>query len=368
MRSGLVLTAALVALAACQRDQDKAPVAPAPDAAPTTVGAATVLSGRPEQRTFRDWRAACDNGALCFAFAPSVQPDAGWLRLSLAPDARAAPVVMVGLWSPGAEGLNPAADLTLAIDGRAFVAARVEDADQPIARFAGPDVVPVVRALAAGKRAVLSAGGQEIELSLAGAAAAMLWIDERQGRLATPNALIRVGERPTATTPPALPRITAAPAVDQTGLGSENPTLPAAIEALPAVKRCRHETSWNEYVRREVFSARLEDRKELWAVPCFAGAYNLGVQVFVTGAGGRDPLPVAFPTALGTPTDTVVNAEYDPATRTLSAFNKGRGIGDCGVAQRWTWTGAAFVLKDQSEMHECMGVPADLWPTLWRTR
>ena len=64
-------------------DHDDA-AAPA-SAAATDRPAGDVLSARPEQRAFRDWRAACDNGAACLAFAPSTLPDQGWLRLSLAP-------------------------------------------------------------------------------------------------------------------------------------------------------------------------------------------------------------------------------------------------------------------------------------------
>jgi len=368
MRRLTALAATAVLLAACGQSEDASAPEAAPRAPAATPETGVVLSARPEQREFRDWRAACDNGAACFAFAPSTAPDAGWLRLSLAPQADTAPEVMIGLWAPGAEGLSPTAPLVLTIDGERFTTGRIEDADQPMGRVAASDAVQVVRALAAGKSAAISAGSQTVPLSLAGASAAMLWIDERQGRLETPGALVRVGDRPASTRPPELPQVTPAPAVDQAGFGDEGQTLPAAIEALPAVKACHEETAWNEYVQKAVLSARLAPDRELWAVPCFAGAYNLGLAVYVTGPGGRDPVPAALPTAEGETTDTVVNAEYDPATRSLSGFNKGRGLGDCGIAQRWVWNGRGFALAEQSEMRECAGVPPDLWPSLWRSR
>lgn len=359
--------AALVVLAGCQQGTDE-PARPTPPQQQAAPSETPVLSARPESRAFRDWRATCDNGAACTAFAPSTEPDQGWLRLAMASDADAAPDVRIGLWSPGEEGLAPAAPLTLTIDGRAFVARRIAGADLPTAQIAGSDAMAVVRALAAGRQAAIVAGSRSVDLSLSGAAAAMLWIDERQGRLDTPGALVRTGDQPRRALAPDLPTVAPGPAVDQAGFGGEAPTLPAAIEALPSVKACREETAWNPYVQKAVTSARLGPDREMWAVPCFAGAYNLGQQVFVTGPGGRDPAPVAFPTASGAPTDTVVNAEYDPGTRTLSAFNKGRGLGDCGIAQSWVWTGTAFVLKAEREMRDCAGVPSDLWPTLWRTR
>lgn len=367
MRRWTTLAAAAVLLAACSGREDAATPAGSPAASASPAAPAPVLSAQPEQRAFRDWRATCDNGAACFAFAPSTEPDAGWLRLSLAPEADAAPDVVIGLWSPGADGLSPTAPLALTIDGQRFTTRRMENADRPMGRVAAADATTIVRAIAAGKTAAISAGGQTVPLSLAGAAATMLWIDERQGRLETPNALVRVGDRPASTRPPELPRVTAGPAVDQAGFGDEGQTLPASIEALASVKTCRQETAWNDNVQKAVLSARLAPDRELWAVPCFAGAYNLGLSVYVTGPGGADPAPAALPVAEGGTTDTVVNAEYDPATRSLSGFNKGRGLGDCGIVQRWVWNGRGFTLAEQSEMRDCSGVPADLWPTLWRS-
>jgi hypothetical protein len=368
MRIGLLLAAIAVAAAGCQKESEKDQPAAAPLQNPSAPEAATVLSNRPERRVFRDWSVTCDNGAACVAFAPSVQADAGWLRLGLAAESRAAPEVLIGLRPMGQAGVSADAPLVLTIDGRAFTTERLADADIPIGRVAGPDAAAVVRALAAGERAVVSVAGEAAPLSLAGAAATMVWIDERQGRLDTQGALVRVGDQPALTRAPALPQLLAAQPADQTGFGGDDPVLPPAIEALPAVQQCRQETAWNTYVQKAVFSARLGPNQELWAAPCFAGAYNLGFKVFVTGPRGQSPAPVAFPTASGAPTETVVNAEYDPETRVLSAFNKGRGIGDCGIVQSWVWSGRAFVLREEREMRDCGGVPADLWPTLWRTR
>ena len=132
MRGLTALAAAAALLAACDREETLAP-----EAAPaTSAEAATgvILSARPEQRRFRDWRAACDNGAACFAFAPSSEPDAGWLRLSVAAEADATPDVVIGL-SPGADGLSSTTPLVLTIDGERFTTRRI-DAEAPMGRLA----------------------------------------------------------------------------------------------------------------------------------------------------------------------------------------------------------------------------------------
>ena len=229
-------------------------------------------------------------------------------------------------------------------------------------------------ALAQGKVMIIR-GASTQEVSLHGAAAALLWIDEKQGRLDTPAALIRRGDRPAALVPvaPPLPTVTHAPAVDQAGFGDQNQRLPAALRARTEVGDCLKESAMPA-VSDMVMSARLDARTELWAVPCGSGAYNVTHNWYLTGPGGRDPRPAILAGSEGPGSDTVmpdnatVNGAYDPKTRTLSAFAKARGIGDCGAAQTWAWTEQGFTLTQESIMGECAGVPSDLWPVTWRTR
>ena len=218
-------------------------------------------------------------------------------------------------------------------------------------------------------------GASTLAVSLNGAAAALLWIDEKQGRLNTPTALIRRGDRPASTVPvaPPLPTVTPAPAVDQGGFGDVNQRVPAALRARTEVGTCLKESAMPA-VSDMVMSARLDARTELWAVPCGSGAYNVTHNWYLTGPDGRDPRPAILAGTAGPgadpvmPDNSTVNGAYDPKTRTLSAFAKGRGIGDCGSAQTWAWTGDRFVLTQESTMGECAGVPSDLWPVAWRTQ
>jgi hypothetical protein len=94
----------------------------------------------------------------------------------------------------------------------------------------------------------------------------------------------------------------------------------------------------------------------------------MGHDWYVTGPGGQDPRPATLASADGKPSNGTVNGGYSADTRTIDAFSKGRGLGDCGVASTWTWTGRTFVLTRESTMEDCEGIPADVWPTTWRTR
>lgn len=358
----LIWTAAIAAvLAACSGDKPAAAAGEPAEAAPASQAAAAAASGRPESRAFSDWKAVCDNGGRCMTW--SGMGTGGWLaiRLDAGPDAR--PEIAMDL------SAISSVPIRLVIDGRP------QDLTAPAAdevgfRVPAADVPATLARLASAREIKLVAPEMDGEIPSAGASAAMLWIDERQGRLGTTTALIRKGDRPASAVPaaPALPAVVAAPAISQSGFGDEGQTLPAALEALPAVKACRAETSFNADISKAVMSARLDASTELWAVPCFAGAYNMGHDWYVTGPGGRDPRAATLPSASGEPSSGTVNGGYDPGTRTISAFSKGRGLGDCGVASTWTWTGRTFVLTEESSMEDCEGVPADFWPTTWRTR
>lgn len=354
-----------MALAACgPTDQPAAASIPGQ----TSEAAAQSSTARSESRSFRDWLAICDNTNDCVAFGPASE-GTGWVRVGSAPGPDGARTVSVGFWPSSGEGLT--GPITLTLDGRRHVAAPVSGDHDPVgvAEVAPAEAPTVVSGLAAGRTLTLAGGGETVAMSLSGAAAAMLWIDERQGRLDTPTALVRKGTRSVASVPgPATaPRVIAAPPIAQTGFGDSDQTLPPALEAVAAVKACRAETG-DGVVSHEVMSARLDATTELWAVPCFVGAYNVGHDWYLTGPGGRNPRAVSLASASGESGAGTINGGYDPDARTISAFAKGRGIGDCGTASTWTWTGRDFVLSAETAMTECWGVPADYWPTTWRTR
>ena len=317
-----------------------------------------------ETKTFRDWFAVCDNGNDCMAFGPAAQEGAtGWVRVHMPPGPDARPDVMAGFW-PGSGEFGQAA-VKVSIDGRTLPVERWRPGDQDVALS---DPAAAVAALVVGRSMTLGAAGETQAMNLNGAAAALLWIDERQGRLDTVTALVSKGARPATAVPPAppLPRVSAGAAVTQANLEIA-PSMSAGLAARADVAACRE--AWNPVSFEEGLSrARLDERTELWGVACGSGAYNFTTRYFLTGPNGSAPRPLVLRGAAGEADEELVNSEYDPTTRTLSQFSKGRGIGDCGTASTWTWTGRAFVLSEETVMRECWGAGADRWPTTWRSR
>lgn len=354
-------------LAACS-PADQAPAASVPAQATASDPGAPASAALSESRKFRDWLAVCDNVNDCVAFGPASE-GTGWVRVGSAPGPDGARTVTVGFWPSGGDGLT--GPITLTLDGRRHIATPVAGDHDPVstAEVRAADAAAAASDLAGGRTLTLAAGGETVPISLSGAAAALLWIDERQGRLDTVTALVRKGPRPATSVPgaPAAPPVVAAAPIAQTGFGDTGQTLPPALEAVPAVKACRAETGGTG-LSDAVMSARLDASTELWAVPCFAGAYNIGHDWYLTGPNGRNPRAVSLQSADGESGAGTINGGYDAGARTLTAFSKGRGIGDCGTASTWTWTGRAFVLSAETAMTECWGVPVDYWPSTWRTR
>ena len=373
------MAAATVLLAACGNGEARTAGGTGASLA-SPVQAAAVKS---ESRQFRDWYAVCDNGNACVAYTGGV---AAWVRVGMDAGPQAQPTIHFGLWPDGGEESH-GAPISLVIDGRRHATTPGPD-DTSSAVIPTSEVRTVLAELAAAKAVSLVSGDQTAELPTAGVSASLLWFDERQGRLDTTTALIRRGQRAASVVPsaPALPVIAAAAAISQTGFTTSldpmntddddnNAVAPAALEALPAVKQCRENTAFNEYLGKAVTASRLDASTELWGIPCDSGAYNVSYAYFLTGAGGANPRPVSFPAADGKPIEGaegadewLINPAYDPTTRTLSAFAKARGLGDCGVAQTWTWTGRAFALSREQVMSDCFGMVSDFWPTTFRSR
>jgi Protein of unknown function (DUF1176) len=53
------------------------------------------------------------------------------------------------------------------------------------------------------------------------------------------------------------------------------------------------------------------------------------------------------------------NPSFDAAKKTMHMGHKGRGMGDCGVAGQWTWTGKDFMLTRFWNKPDCDGQPFD---------
>ncbi len=308
-------------------------------------------------KTFQDWTVGCDNGRACHAVAlmPEDWPDdALTMSVRRGPEAGAQPVVAFEL---GADG-NASA---VSADGKRL-AARLVGADGET-RVAAADTAAVIGALRSAARVqLLGADGKSLgTVSLRGASAALLYMDEQQRRIGTATALVRRGTGAPALPPP-LPVVTAPP------VSSARPTMLSAA-AVKALRR-KHGCEIGEVGGPdEAESAALTAGETLLLLACGSGAYNVSYVPFIVRRGGRaeiapfDHRP-GWWAEEGKP--MLVNAGWDKARGLLGSFSKGRGLGDCGTTSEYAWDGRAFRLVEQAEMDECRG--SRDYITTWRAK
>jgi hypothetical protein len=270
----------------------------------------------------------------------------------------------------------------IAVDGSPIDGVETPRQGQPVPDFGylrtilmNREISPFVEALRRGSRLQMATdNGQTGEVSLDGAMAALLFIDDQQGRVDTVTALARPGPRPAAAVPPApsLPLVRSQPAPADASVGRGVAAL-AGGWAREAAERCALDEP-DVSVEPELL-APLSGGHILIAVGCGRGAYNFESTFAIARAGtpprveaARFELPPVDSVGPGGASDSLTNGHFDPAGARLVFFAKGRGLGDCGSSGAYVWTGASFELAEWRSMPECRGVPEPLWPALWQSR
>lgn len=318
-------------------------------------------------KTFRDWMVICDNTRVCAAFGFSTSPGDGFLKIERQPGPGGKLEAGLALFPfgdepPPADGWTVKADGVVLFDDLTF-----EVGEWGATRvFGGEDAVRLVAAARdASTLTVEGPGGLTSDIVLSGSSASLRFIDDQQGRAGLTDALAARGDGSPgmAATPPVMPVISVPATPDQSGLPTR---LPAFMANLQKHEDCDSLGSPEDF---PPIKARLAPDLILWGGICSSGAYNFSYKFFTSDQRGGNVKELSFPYAPGSEeNDTVyvTNADFDPDSLTMTAFEKGRGLGDCGSILSWVWNGEAFVLLRQDIMPDCRGVGAEYWPTLYR--
>jgi hypothetical protein len=327
-------------------------------------------------RAIKDWVGGCDNTRHCSALGlaaedaevytllqfergPAADDEVRQIRLRVDRDVSRASAWV--LRADDAELLQ-------------FSAAQLVDADSgPGIDFliTDPDELAAMMGAMRGADTLTLVSDGEVAgvISLSGASAVMLWIDEQQQRLGTPSALVRRGDRALDAMPAPAP----APRLVAQATASE--LQDAAVANLST--RVRQTLEADSCEEQEADSPLRDSAwsigdRQLVQLSCYSGAYNFGSSWFLVAADGtvqalRFPIPASDGSGRMETTEDLVNAGFDASTGVLDSFSKGRGIGDCGSSGRWAWDGRSFQLMHYQLMNDCRGVSSDLWPVLWRS-
>jgi Protein of unknown function (DUF1176) len=315
-----------------------------------------------ELKVYRDWIVGCDNITSCHATsldpeAPGAEPSSdAWggalISVKRDPAERSAVNVAISLIS----GLDEGSDVTVAqlmVDDRKWdISFRYE---KGVINLAPRSDGSVVRELLAGKTLYLLDQKGEVvaSASLIGLREALRHIDTVQKRAGTPAAIIEKGHK-AFTGPAALPPYPTIQVPDPT---AKPPTRlnPAADEQARAFHKCR---APEDVMRRlEIKYARLDRSSTLAIIPalCGTGAYNSTVRIAIVDNNGGIVTPRFDMRKAGGKPDQFINGWWDASSGLLSSYAKSRGLGDCGLFERYAWDGERFRLAEREEMTECRG-------------
>ena len=322
------------------------------------LGALMATGAQAASRSFQDWTVVCDNTRECsaFGFSEDSVGDRPFLHVRRLAAAGAPPLIRLVL--VGESG--PATPWAVQVDGRPVpgVAPQAEgDADVVLTPA---QALALLAAIRDGQRLTLAPGRSDVLLT--GAAAALRWMDDQQRRAGTVTALVAKGAKPASTVPapPPVPLVRPGPVVSQANLPDKAP---------PGMRSRLGEDC--DAQQRQDFSpivARLSPGVILYGELCYLGAYNEIYAFMLADEQGGHIRRAQIPNLDGSATHLLMNVSFDAETQTLSNFEKGRGIADCGGVNSWIWDGKAFRISDQIEMPACRGLSAEDWPVLFRSR
>lgn len=300
-------------------------------------------------RSFKDWTAACDPGGFCSANTVS-QPESGKTNgdyvLSVGRHVEQS-YWEVSFATVGVASADQWGEFTVKVDGHPQVFSLPNEVGAygqgNRFYFLGEGAQAVMDRFMSGTGTTVAFTDRtqqklQANFSLSGLTAALIWIDEQQGRLGS--------ERVASAAPYGLVPIYA-------GEGTA-PDIPLALlDRHRADPDCQ---PLEELANgRDIVVDDLGEGSTVYLLPCQSGAYNFAQKVYVGSAGDYfDPQYFAdFQPGMGwTGSAYLWNADYDTETNTVYTFAKARGVGDCGTQAHWQWNGFLFQLMEM-RVREC---------------
>lgn len=322
--------------------------------------AATTSAASGLSFSHHDWQLVCDNTRTCRAAGYSNDGDPNPVTVLLTrnagPGQKVTGELMLGDYGSdsSATKLPAVFKLSMRVNGRAVGQIVVETKSTMVAALSTAQVNALLAALPRASTIEWVAGDNSWQLSDKGAAAALLKMDEFQGRIGTTSALIRKGPRGDEGVLPPLPApvvVAVAPATPLPGdtefVRKHGKALRAAL--LPSVNsegNCPKLTEPEEGAQEELTVYRLSASKMLVSMPCWLAAYNFGAGFWVINSA-----PPFRPVL-------VTDSGSDYSDGSISASHKGRGLGDCWSSETWTWDGKDFIHTESSTTGMCKLIAA----------
>lgn len=321
----------------------------------------------PVQKIFANWQVTCNNLNDC-----DVRNIDENLRITLTRQSGATGATLLTI-VPFSQEAHP----TLWLDDDAAEGLSLTPAVNDDDAIVATENLPAIQHfLQQAKNAQTLSVGDDLQQgsSLRGLNAALLLVDERQGRIDTQGALLQRGSKPASAVPARLSQPELPPALTNVPAVNNPQTLVEAVIKAQHALLVRETCDVNEQDKAINQVQPLDQGNALVMINCGMGAYQSSSLVFITprdnpSAAHQLVLPLPLPDENGHPqqVEWFTNADYDPQTGDLFHLAKGRGFADCGESAQWRYDGQQFRLVTYHSQTGCNGGWPGEWPSLWET-
>lgn len=297
----------------------------------------------------KNWEVVCDNTTTCRAAGYSDGDEsAGSVLLIRKAGPGTALTGVVTLGDIESDATTATEKLTLWIDGKSM--GSVKPAQDDNWRLSERQVRALVGAVKGSGSVEFRGGPAPFVLSGDGAYAALLKMDDVQGRTGTPGALTKTGNKPESGVPAAVPppviqavKVSGAPErqLSEREASLLKPKLLATLQDKEACDRLFPAPDEQDVSDGVLTLTPLDDRHALLSTQCWLAAYNAGRGYWV------------IDNALKQAPVLVTESGTSYSDGVIDSSQKGRGIGDCFGTGSWVWDGQAFRKSSESTTGMC---------------
>jgi len=285
----------------------------------------------------KDWEVVCDNTLTCrmAGYSHEVADGGGSVLITRAagPDSPLQGEVTLADMD---DSVSPRV-LTLQINGK--VMSELKRSKKETYPLTQTQIHALLAAAKNDGEVVFDGGTKSFALSGAGLSAVLLKMDDVQGRVGTPGALIRKGNKPEASVKPALPMpVVRAAKVSKTPPRDLTESEVARLRPMLRTKggNCEFEDP-NHAESMSMNGSKftltlLDDHHAFISTRCMRHAYQES-QAYWTIDGALK----------GKPRFLIVGDELYYENGVISGSSKGRGLADCMSGNSWVWNGNEFV-------------------------
>lgn len=303
---------------------------------------------------YKDWEVVCDNTLTCRAAGYSTEEEASGSVLLTRKAGPNTPVT--GLMRLGESGQTPA-KITMWIDGQSL--GELKPLEDERWQLSDVQTQKLIAAVKGNGRVEFTGGEKPFVLSGRGTFAVFLKMDDLQGRLDSPGALIKKGSRPESgvfpsLAPPVIQRVKVLDAPERLLTEPEVKALrPKMIAALRKQDECEQLTSpseWSQEGDNDITLTAVDDQHALLSALCWRAAYNEGYGYWVI-----DRELKGKPELI-----TFSGQAYSDGLIVLG--HKGRGMADCMFTAEWVWDGKTFIQSREAMTGMCRAIrPGGTW-------